>query len=90
MNTKILMDDPTDDRVFPVSREQAREALDALDDYAKMSISVDPIGPRKVLERFIAESTAVETVPEKRTIVIDVAESAPYRSNIWPRPNNGG
>lgn len=33
----------------------AREALDSLDDYARMNTGVDAIGPRSVLERFISE-----------------------------------
>lgn len=33
---------------------RAREALNNMDDFARMSCGVDPIGPRKVLEDFIA------------------------------------
>lgn len=36
--------------------EQARVALDSLDDYARMSFGVDAIGPRKVLESFIEQA----------------------------------
>lgn len=35
--------------------EQARVALDSLDDFARMSIGVDAIGQRTVLEGFIAQ-----------------------------------
>lgn len=38
-----------------VTHEQAAEALDSLDDYARMDCGVDPIGPRGVLERYIAQ-----------------------------------
>jgi hypothetical protein len=34
--------------------QQAREALDNLDDYARMDTGVDAIGPRGVLETFIS------------------------------------
>lgn len=34
----------------------AREALDNMDDYARMNTGVDAIGPRSVLERFISEA----------------------------------
>lgn len=33
----------------------AREALDNMDDYARMNTGVNAIGPRGVLERFISE-----------------------------------
>lgn len=33
--------------------EAAREALDSMDDFARMEVSIDPIGPRKVLADFI-------------------------------------
>lgn len=33
---------------------RAREALDSMDDFARMSCGVDAIGPRKVLEDFIS------------------------------------
>lgn len=34
------------------TRKQALEALDDLDDYARMA-NIDPIGPRELLESFI-------------------------------------
>jgi hypothetical protein len=37
-----------------VTAEQALEALDSLDDYARMDTGVDAIGPREVLQKFIA------------------------------------
>jgi len=33
--------------------EAVREALDSMDDFARMEASINPIGPRKVLEDFI-------------------------------------
>jgi hypothetical protein len=39
-----------------VTEAQALEALDNLDDYAKMAISVDPVGPREILHRFIEQN----------------------------------
>ena len=41
-----------------VTIEQAREALDSLDDFARMDNGVDAHGPRGVLERFIAQQAA--------------------------------
>lgn len=37
-----------------VTKAEALEALDSLDDYARMSVGVNAIGPRGVLERYIA------------------------------------
>lgn len=41
-----------------VSAAQAAEALDSLDDCARMGLSVDAHGPRGVLERYIAQNVA--------------------------------
>ena len=43
----------------PVTVERAREALEGMDDYARMDAGVDAKGPREVLERFIAEHERV-------------------------------
>jgi len=49
----------TQDReALAVTREQALEALESLDDFARMNVSVDPVGPRETLRRFI-ESAAL-------------------------------
>ena len=49
--------------VMPVTAERAREALEDMDDYARMDAGVDARGPREVLERFIAEhERAVEAL----------------------------
>lgn len=37
----------------------AREALDSMDDFARMDVGVDAHGPRGVLERFIASAEAL-------------------------------
>jgi len=37
----------------------AREALDSMDDFARMDVGVDAHGPRGVLERFIANAEAL-------------------------------
>lgn len=37
---------------------QARNALDSMDDYARMNVGVDPYGPRTVLEDFIRKAEA--------------------------------
>lgn len=43
----------------PVTPEHTREALEDMDDYARMDAGVDAKGPREVLERFIAEHERV-------------------------------
>lgn len=35
--------------------EQAREALESIDDCARMDVGINPIGPYSVLEEFINE-----------------------------------
>lgn len=40
-----------------VSIEQAKSALDSLDDYARMNVGVDAYGPRGMLERFIDQQS---------------------------------
>ncbi len=39
-----------------ITQQEALEALDSLDDYARMEIGVDAMGPRTVLERFIRQA----------------------------------
>ena len=39
-----------------ITKKQALEALDNLDDYARMEVGVDAVGPRTVLERFIIQA----------------------------------
>ena len=50
----------TDEEIGHVSIADARLALDNLDDFSRMTCSVDPIGPRRTLEVFISQ---VETPP---------------------------
>lgn len=38
-----------------ITKEQALTALDNMDDYAKMSTSIDPVGARKTLELYILQ-----------------------------------
>lgn len=40
-----------------IAHAEASEALDALDDYARMDVGVDAIGPRGVLEKYIEQQT---------------------------------
>ena len=47
------MSQTTQEQMTPTP-EQALEALDSLDDYARMDTGVDAIGPREVLQKFIA------------------------------------
>lgn len=51
----------------------AREALDSMDDFARMEVGVDARGPRGVLDRFIAAAEAlarrVEGAPTTQAIV---------------------
>lgn len=39
-----------------ISKQAASDALDSLDDFARMECGVDAIGPRGVLERFIEQA----------------------------------
>lgn len=48
-----------------ITKEEALEALDAMDDYARMDVGVDAYGPRGVLMKFIEqESFCVKQVPD--------------------------
>jgi hypothetical protein len=50
--------EPTDEEIGRVTVEQARQALDSLDDFARMRASVDAMGPRRTLEVFIQQAAA--------------------------------
>lgn len=39
-----------------ITKQQALEALDNLDDYARMDVGVDAIGSRRVLREYIEQS----------------------------------
>lgn len=43
-----------------ITIEQAKTALDNLDDYARMDVGVNAMGPRGVLKRFIEEAASVD------------------------------
>lgn len=43
------------EQLKPVAKEQALQALDDLDDYARMEASVDAFGPRECLRLFIEQ-----------------------------------
>ncbi|KVP96921.1 hypothetical protein WJ97_13955 [Burkholderia ubonensis] len=42
-----------------ITKDAAREALDSMDDFARMDAGVDAKGPRGVLEQFIAQAKPV-------------------------------
>jgi len=47
----------------------ALEALDAMDDFCRMDMSVDPIGPRRVLEEFIIANGSQEFPREEKALL---------------------
>lgn len=42
----------------PITHDEAAEAVESMDDCAKMDVSVDPFGARATLERYIAQQRA--------------------------------
>ena len=46
-----------------VTQQDARDALDSLDDFARMDCGVDAVGPRGVLERFIEQAGVQKDEP---------------------------
>lgn len=42
-----------------ITKDAAREALDSMDDFARMATGVDASGPRRLLERFIAQASPI-------------------------------
>jgi len=48
--------------VDQVTKEQALEALESMDDYARMEIGVTAQGPYNVLKKFIEQQTAPNAV----------------------------
>lgn len=63
-----------------VTVDQAAEALDSMDDFARMA-NVDAIGPRGVLERFIAQAKSGATKPGFNVFVQVMEES--HRTTYW-------
>lgn len=55
---RVALTEPTDEEIGHVTIEQARAALDSLDDFARMRTSVDAMGPRRTLEVFIKQAAA--------------------------------
>lgn len=49
----------------PVTKKQALEAIDSMDDFARMSSSVDAYGPRGLLLRYIGEREASRKLLER-------------------------
>lgn len=58
-----------------ITKDAAREALDSMDDFARMDAGVDASGPRGVLERFIAQANPIteadlEALYRERKVVL--------------------
>ena len=84
--------------------EAAREALDSMDDFARMEVSIDPIGPRKVLADFIEAAAELARRVEDAEIAepamqsghlvsVIVREGAHYkgqRLRLVPEDGQGG
>lgn len=66
-----------------VTIEQAREALDDMDDYARMDAGVDAKGPREVLERFIAERERVMMELQELSASLKADAVALRRNGTW-------
>ncbi len=60
-----------------VSKATALEALDSLDDYARMQTGVDAFGPRTALQRFIEQvpGPAPHSAAEVQALVTDLGQS---------------
>lgn len=54
--------------------KDAREALDSMDDYARMETGINAIGPRNVLEAFIASAEATIDASDDLSAQMDAAE----------------
>ena len=61
----------------PVTPEHAREALEDMDDYARMDAGVDAKGPRETLERFIAEHERVVADAERYRALCELLRRDP-------------
>lgn len=67
----------------PVTVERAREALEDMDDYARMDAGVDAKGPREVLERFIAEHERVMVELRKLSASLKADAAALRRDRVY-------
>ena len=56
-----------------ITNEQALEAIDNMDDYARMGVSVDPIGPRETLIEFVQQ--AIQLRAENAHLKAELAEA---------------
>ena len=56
-----------------VTWQQACDAVEDLDDYARMTVGVDPIGPRETLYRFIEQQkNEIERVRVERVVLTEL------------------
>lgn len=67
--------------------EQAREALELMDDCARMGTGVDAFGSRKVLEAFIAQ--AAQMMREREPVKVTDEPAAWMRGGVCYREGNG-
>lgn len=67
-----------------ITRERALEALDSLDDYAKMGAGVDAHGPIGVLKRFIEQGSPYKGLLSE-DIVFLLRKRAEIRRSITTR-----
>lgn len=68
--------EPTDEEIGHVTIEQARAALDSMDDFARMKTGVDAMGPRRTLEVFIAQAEAAPAAPAPQASELEKAHEA--------------
>lgn len=61
-----------------ITKEQALEALDNMDDYARMTVGVDAVGPRNTLRAYIEAADA--------KVSDDEAEEDPQRYDETGEP----
>ena len=72
-----------------ITIEQALEAIDNLDDYARMDAGVDAVGPRELLvsfvsqhEQFLAENERMKTVPTMTVMDIQDDDSLRFIQRV--------
>lgn len=54
-----------------ITPTQALEALDAMDDFARMEVGVDAHGPRETLRKFIEQASATSEIAQLCLSAID-------------------
>ena len=75
-----------------ITKAQALEALDNLDDFARMTVGVDAHGPRETLKRFIEEQAAppaAQAEPSAVARVVKWLRSLPEKPRDHPYWTNG-